>query len=55
MTFVYREKKADFRMPESSVEIERKFLVDKLPECLDQFSSKEILQGYLAVTREEPR
>jgi adenylate cyclase len=51
MTVVHRDKNADFRMPESSVEIERKFLVDKLPESLDQFSSREILQGYLAVTR----
>jgi len=52
MTTVNRGKKADFRMPESSVEIERKFIVDKLPENLDKFPRKEILQGYLAVTRD---
>jgi adenylate cyclase len=53
MTAVHRSKKAnDFRVPETSVEIERKFVVAKLPEGIDQFSSKEILQGYLAVTRE---
>jgi len=39
-------------MSEKSVEIERKFLVHKLPEKLEQFSRKEIVQGYLAVTRE---
>jgi len=52
MTVVHRDKKTDFQMPESSVEIERKFLVNKLPETLDEFSSREILQGYLAVTRD---
>jgi len=52
MTVVHRDKKADLWMPENSVEVERKFLVDKLPESLDQFSSGEILQGYLAVTRD---
>ena len=30
---------------------ERKFMVQKLPGDLDQFSRKEIRQGYLAVTR----
>ena len=52
MTVVHRDKKTDFQMFESFVEIERKFLVNKLPETLDEFSSREILQGYLAVTRD---
>src|SRR5262245_15219968 len=39
-------------MSENSIEIERKFLVDNLPEKLGQFSRKEILQGYLAITKE---
>jgi adenylate cyclase len=51
MTTVNRGKRADFRMPESSVEIERKFIVDKLPDTLDKFPRKEIPQGYLAGTR----
>jgi hypothetical protein len=33
-------------------EIERKFLVDKLPENLDKYSHKEIIQGYVAITEE---
>ena len=52
MTTVHLGKKANFRIPDGSVEIERKFIVDKLPESLDKFPCKEILQGYLAVTRD---
>jgi adenylate cyclase len=52
MATAHRQKKSDFRMPEPSLEIERKFKVHKLPENLDQFFRKEILQGYLAVTRD---
>jgi len=52
MATAHRQKKANSRMPERSVEIERKFKVDKLPENLDQFPRKEILQGYLAVTED---
>jgi CYTH domain-containing protein len=36
-------------MPEGT-EIERKFLVDRLPDGLDAYSSREINQGYVAVT-----
>jgi adenylate cyclase len=32
------------------VEIERKFLVEQLPNGLDSFPSREIAQGYLAIT-----
>jgi adenylate cyclase len=32
------------------VEIERKFLVEQLPNGLDSFPSREIEQGYLAIT-----
>jgi adenylate cyclase len=32
------------------VEIERKFLVEQLPDGLDSFPSREIEQGYLAIT-----
>ena len=34
------------------VEIERKFLVDRLPDGLDDNPSAEIEQGYLAITTE---
>ncbi len=34
------------------VEIERKFLVDRLPDGLDDHPSAEIEQGYLAITNE---
>ena len=33
-------------------EIERKFLVKSLPENLKQYPSKEIIQGYLAITED---
>lgn len=33
-------------------EIERKFLVKSLPENLEQYSSKEITQGYIAVSED---
>lgn len=36
-------------MPEG-IEIERKFLVDQLPDGLDAYGSDEIEQGYLAIT-----
>jgi adenylate cyclase len=48
-----QHKKALFAMPQNSAEIERKFVVEKVPENLNQFSSKEILQGYLAITRDD--
>jgi len=32
------------------VEIERKFLVERLPDALDEYPSREIEQGYLAIT-----
>jgi CYTH domain-containing protein len=32
------------------IEIERKFLVDELPDGLDRYPSREIEQGYLAIT-----
>ncbi|MBI4640655.1 MAG: CYTH domain-containing protein [Candidatus Tectomicrobia bacterium] len=32
------------------VEIERKFLVERLPENLETFPREEILQGYIAIT-----
>ena len=32
------------------IEIERKFLVEQLPDELDSFPSREIEQGYLAIT-----
>jgi adenylate cyclase len=32
------------------VEIERKFLVERLPDGLDAYPSREIEQGYLAIT-----
>jgi adenylate cyclase len=38
-------------MPEG-VEIERKFLVERLPDGLDAHPSREIEQGYLAITDE---
>lgn len=34
------------------IEIERKFLVDRLPDGLDSYPSREIEQGYLAITDE---
>jgi adenylate cyclase len=34
------------------VEIERKFLVEQLPDGLDSFPSREIEQGYLAITND---
>jgi adenylate cyclase len=33
-------------------EIERKFLVKSLPENLDQYPHKDIIQGYLAITED---
>lgn len=33
----------------SNQEIERKFLVNELPENLNQYSSKDIIQGYIAI------
>ena len=33
-------------------EIERKFLVQSLPENLEQYSHKDIVQGYLAITKD---
>jgi len=33
-------------------EIERKFLVKSLPENLEQYSHKDIVQGYLAITKD---
>lgn len=33
-------------------EIERKFLVDKLPENLDKYSHKKIIQWYVAITED---
>lgn len=47
-----RGKRPGFGMSKTSFEIERKFMVDKLPESIDKFPSKEILQGYLAITRD---
>jgi CYTH domain-containing protein len=49
---VPRKRKANSRRSASSVEIERKFKVHKLPENLGRFSHQQILQGYLAVTRD---
>jgi len=33
-------------------EIERKFLVESLPENLEQYPHKEVVQGYLAITED---
>ncbi len=33
-------------------EIERKFLISSLPDDLDQYSHKEILQGYVVITED---
>ena len=33
-------------------EIERKFLVKSLPENLEQYPHKDIVQGYLAITED---
>jgi CYTH domain-containing protein len=38
--------------PKSNHEIERKFLIRKLPEKLDQFPHQQIEQGYLVATRD---
>ncbi len=37
---------------EASKEIERKFLVKKLPDKLEQYPSEDIVQGYLAITED---
>lgn len=42
----------DLAPPKSSHEIERKFLVKKLPSNLDECESRRIEQGYLAVKRD---
>ena len=38
-------------MKNPHLEIERKFLIDKLPRALQRFPHKEIAQGYLAIAR----
>ena len=45
-------KKPTSPLTNTSFEIERKFLVDKFPEGFERFPSKEMFQGYLAVTRD---
>lgn len=42
----------DLARPKSSHEIERKFLVKKLPPNLDGYENRQIEQGYLAVKRD---
>ncbi|MEO8440515.1 MAG: CYTH domain-containing protein [Spartobacteria bacterium] len=39
-------------MKNSHLEIERKFLIEKLPRGLKRFPHKEIAQGYLAIARD---
>ncbi len=51
-TGVQQAKKGESRASSSSIEIERKFTVNKLPENLHQDGAKEIFQGYLVVTRD---
>jgi adenylate cyclase len=52
MARLNQQRKAFSTKPQTSAEIERKFVVEKAPENLHQFSGKEILQGYLAITRD---
>jgi len=40
-------------MKKPHLEIERKFLIDKLPRTLERYPHKEIAQGYLAVGRDK--
>jgi hypothetical protein len=46
-------RKELFTEPPNPIEIERKFVVEKVPEDLRQFPGKEILQGYLAMTPDD--
>ena len=46
---IHRTNEADPSL-EQPEEIERKFLVKSLPENLDEFPNKEIIQGYIAIT-----
>ncbi|CAN5525644.1 CYTH domain-containing protein [soil metagenome] len=40
-------------MKKEHLEIERKFLIEKLPGALDRYPHKEIAQGYLVVGRDQ--
>ena len=40
-------------MKKEHLEIERKFLIDRLPRSLQRYPHKEIAQGYLVVNREQ--
>jgi len=48
-TYPVRPRQNSYAMPDD-VEIERKFLVEQLPDGLDRYPSREIEQGYLAIT-----
>lgn len=45
-----QERQKLFSMKKATYEIERKFLIEKLPENLQQYPATEITQGYLAIT-----
>jgi adenylate cyclase len=47
-----RARQNRYRTMADGVEIERKFVVDRLPDRLDDHPSAEIEQGYLAITDE---
>ena len=40
-------------MKDPHLEIERKFLIEKLPRSLARYPHREIAQGYLAVGRDK--
>ena len=44
------QKTSEKQLPQH--EIERKFLVQSLPENLEQYQHKDIVQGYLAITKD---